>query len=156
LKSEAETVSEGAGFFVVSNEKNENCLGKISNVETAFEVENEEEFILNFLGENEISAENLDAVILGNNGDSRYDAVYENLSGTIFRNLPQIAYKNVVGEFDTVTSLAVDLGLKIFQNQRIPDILKLNDLKSENYQKILIYNQRRGKNHSLILLENEL
>ena len=151
--SKGEIIAEGAGFFVISGTENENCLGKVLNVKTSFEVENEEKFILNFLEEIHLDISGLDAVILGNNGDSEFDGIYQNLSEKLFLKIPQIVYKNVVGEFDTVTSLAVDLGLKIFQNQRIPDILKLNDLKSKSYQKILIYNQRKGKNHSLILLE---
>ena len=151
--SEGEIISEGTGFFVASGTEKENSLGKISNVQSAYEVENESVFILEFLAENNRQISDLDAVILGDNGDSKYDLIYQNLSENLFQQTPQIVYKNVVGEFDTVTSLGVEISLKIFQNQRIPSILKRNDLESENYQKILIYNQRKGKNHSLILVE---
>lgn len=151
--SPGEVISEGAGFFVVSGEKRENYLGKIKSVKTALEAENPTQMILDFLHEFELRPEDLDAVILGTNGDSRYDGIYENISADLFSETPQISFKNVLGEFDTVISIAVDIALKIFQKQRIPEILKLNGKEKHSYHKILIYNQRRGKNHGLILLE---
>lgn len=152
-KSIGETVSEGAGFFVVSAKENKNALGKIIGLKTAYETDNPNEFILGFLEENNLSVSEIDAVILGNNGDSRHDQMYIDLGESLFQNLPQIVYKTILGEFDTVTSLAVDIGLKIIQNQRIPETLNWNSLESNSYERILMYNQRRGKNHSLILLQ---
>src|SRR5690606_21949708 len=89
-KSESigEIYSEGAGFFVASAEKKENSLGSISAVKTQLEVENPGEFILEFLEENGISVSEIGAVILGNNGDSRYDGIYNDLSETVFREIP--------------------------------------------------------------------
>lgn len=152
-KNSSETIAEGAGFFVVSNEKRENCIGKITAVKTIYENENPAELISEFLKENNLKAEDLDAVILGNNGDERYDGTYENVANKLFAQTQQVCFKNILGEFDTVTSLAVDVGLKIFQHQKIPNILNLNRINNNSYNKILIYNQRRGKNHGLILLE---
>ena len=158
LKAESigEINTEGAGFFVASAEKKESCLGSISAVRAKFEVENPEEFILEFLEENGLLISDLDGVVLGNNGDSRYDRVYENLSGSLLKEIPQISFKNVLGEFDTVSAIAVEIALKIFEYQKIPLSLKMNGLTRNSYRKFLIFNQRRGKNHSLILLENEL
>ena len=151
--SKGEIVSEGAGFFVASGVEKENYLGKIIGLKTAYEVENPMDFILDFLHENKLGIADLDAVILGNNGDSNYDQLYVDLSESLFQNQPQIVYKPVLGEFDTVTSIAVEIGLKILQNQRIPQVLKGNQFDSNSYETILIYNQRKGKNHSLILLQ---
>lgn len=148
-----ETVSEGAGFFVVSGEKRANPLGKIKNVKTLFEAENPTEMIKEFLAENKLQPEDLDAVILGINGDGRFDGIYHQSAQTLFDGIPQIIFKNVLGEFDTVQALAVDIALKVFQKQQIPDILQLNNQQKDSYHRILIYNQRRGKNHGLILLE---
>ena len=151
--STGEINAEGAGFFVVSAEKTEDSLGSISAVRTKFEVENPETFIREYLAENKVSLSDLDAVILGNNGDSRYDGIYENLSDSMFKEIPQISFKNVLGEFDTVTAIAVEIGLKVFEYQKIPISLKINNLHRNSYRKVLIYNQRRGKNHSCILME---
>lgn len=152
-KNTGEIIAEGAGFYVVSGEKRKNYLGKILNVKTVFDVDNLQDFMVEFLQENELNASNLDAIILGNNGDKRYDGIYNSISEQLFSEIPQISFKNILGEFDTVTSLAVELALKVFKNQAIPQILNLNGKTKNEYNRILIYNQRRGKNHSLILLE---
>ena len=151
--AQGEIVSEGTGFFVASAEKTNDCLGSILAVKTKFEAENTAEFILAFLQENALSVNDLDAIILGNNGDFRYDGIYQDLANSVFKEIPQAVYKNVFGEFDSVSSLAVETALKIFKHQQIPTVLQLNDLKKDSYQKILIYNQRRGKNHGLILVD---
>lgn len=152
-KNPGEIIAEGSGFYVASGEKRENCLGKITNAKTVYEVENPQEFISKFLNENELKPEDLDGIILGNNADSRYDGIYASISEQLFSEIPQITFKNVLGEFDTVTSLTVDIALKIFKHQEIPQILQFNKKIKPSYNRILIYNQRRGKNHSLIILE---
>jgi 3-oxoacyl-[acyl-carrier-protein] synthase II len=151
--TQGEVVTEGTGFYVASIQESENAIGRISAVKTAYQTENPEIFIQEFLSENSLHLDEIDAVILGNNGDARYDEIYTNLAESIFAETPQIHYKNLIGEFDTVTSIAVELGLKVFQNQGIPTVLKGNSTEKDAYQTILIYNQRRGKNHSLILLK---
>lgn len=151
--SDGEIATEGAGFFVVSGTQSPNSLGKIVAVKTALEVDNPKEFVLNFLTQNNLKINELHAVIMGFNGDSKYDEIYKNLTESLFMDLPQISYKNVLGEFDTVSSLALEVGLKVFSLQKIPNHLKINELKKDRYQNILIYNQRRGKNHSLIWMQ---
>ncbi len=150
-----EVVSEGCVFFVASTEKKEKCIGTISSVKTKYQIDNPQEFVSQFLQENGLTVSDLDAVILGFNGDSRYDGIYQELSDSFLKTVSQISYKNIYGEFDCVSSLAVHTALKIMENQKIPEILQLNDVKKESYGRILIYNQRRGKNHGLILVENE-
>lgn len=152
-KNSGEIIAEGAGFYVASGEKKENYLGKIIHAKTVYDVDHPTEFISNFLNENELKPENIDGIILGNNSDDRYDGIYDSVSNELFPEIPQIVFKNVLGEFDTVTSLAVGVALKIFKYQEIPQIFNFNGKIKNNYNKILIYNQRRGKNHSLILLE---
>lgn len=148
-----EIIAEGAGFYVASGEKREDYLGKIVNVKTIYNMENPADFILNFLKENQLNPQDVDGIISGNNADSRYDGIYSSVLEQLFSEIPQIIFKNVLGEFDTATSLAADIALKIFKHQEIPQILNLNGKNKSAYNRILIYNQRRGKNHSLILLE---
>lgn len=151
--SRGEVVSEGAGFFVVSGAQSENCLGKVSAVQTQFEVESPERFITTFLSENQLDIKEIDGVILGMNGDNRYDPIYTSVMESIFQNTPQILYKNIFGEFDTVSALAVEVGLTLFHYQKIPAILHHNSIEKGAYNSLLIYNQRRGQNHGLILLQ---
>lgn len=151
--AKGEVVAEGAGFYVASAQNSPNSLGKIKAVKTSYEPESSEKFVRTFLEENSISPEKIDAVLLGMNGDSPYDEIYQSLNNSLFENTAQVVFKNLIGEFDTVTSVAIEIALKIFQHQSIPSNLHYNEKSKDSYQRILLYNQRRGKNHSLILLE---
>lgn len=152
-RTPGEIIAEGAGFYVVSGKKKDHCLGKILDVKTIYETENPVDFVFEFLNNNNLSHKYIDAVILGYNGDSRFNDVYDEVSAKLFPEVPHVVYKNVLGEFDTATSLSIDIALKIFKHQEIPSILNLNKEKKDSYNRILIYNQRRGKNHSLMLIE---
>lgn len=91
-------------------------------------------------------------VVLGNNGDVNYDTYYEHLSDGLFKNTPQAYYKHLSGEFDTASGFALWLAAKIIMTHTVPELVKLNELKVNQPNLVLIYNQYRGENHSLILL----
>lgn len=152
-RSPGEIAAEGAAFFIASQQHNRQTLGKVLAVETRLEVEDPNAFIAEFLQRNGFSKDTLDAVVLGCSGDVRYDGIYHTLRDTSFAGLPQVAFKHVLGEYDTVVDAALFLALGIFQNQHIPSRLRLNDLVPRSLQRILIYTQRRGQNHSVILVE---
>ena len=120
---------------------------------------NEYQFILKindeveiFLNRNNINAAAIDVVILGNNGDNRYDHYYKNLQQNLFKNTTQLAYKHLVGDYDTVSGFALYSACKILKSGRIPSSLRLNTSTPEKMKNILIYNQYLGRDHSLILL----
>lgn len=148
-----EMIAEGATFFVASQQRGRHSLGQISAVETRLETGTPEAFIQDFLQRNHVAINTLDAVILGCNGDVRYDNVYWALGNSCFAGLPQIAFKHALGEYDTVVAAALFLAFGIFRHQYIPPSLLLNDRQPRSLQRILIYTQRRGQNHSVILVE---
>ena len=63
--------SEGASFFVLSNEKAESSYAKIDAISMQNELQQNQvaDFITNFLKFNEVELETIDAVVLGNNGN---------------------------------------------------------------------------------------
>ena len=108
--------------------------------------------IENFLAKNNLNSTAIDAVILGKNGDNRYDYFYKNLQRKLLKNKPQLAYKHLVGDFDTASGYAVFVAAKILKTSKIPAILKLNNVDCKIPKHILIYNQYLGRDHSLMLL----
>ena len=148
-------MGEGSHFFVLSNQKQESTYGELIAVEcfNTLDKENLPLKITSFLEDNKTVLENIDLVILGNNGDINFDSYYEDLGASLFKDTPQAYYKHLSGEFDTATGFAFWLGAKILKTQIIPDVVKLNDLETSNPRTILIYNQYRGENHSLVLLQ---
>ena len=153
-KSEGSITSEGAHFFTISSTKNGQSYAELLDT-SIFNADNPEKVvaeIVTFLEQNSLSPADIDLVILGNNGDSRFDHFYHFLQNGILREKAQLGYKNLVGDYDTVSGYAMWLGCKILKRKEIPRILKLNEQPAQKLNKILLYNQYLGENHSLILL----
>lgn len=146
--------SEGAHFFCISKEKSSASYAELVDVDLfqSNSAEEVSEKILYFLTKNELELSDLDLVILGKNGDSRYDHFYKLQQDGIFKEILQLGYKHLVGDYNTVSGYALYLGSEILKGQMIPEILKLNNIKKENPTKILIYNQYLGEEHSLMLI----
>jgi 3-oxoacyl-(acyl-carrier-protein) synthase len=154
-KTEGAVFSEGANFFVVSNQKKESCFAELVAVETFNTLAKEKvsDAIETFLKENNLKAENIDAVVFGNNGDVDFDGYYHQLSEDIFSKTQQIFYKHLVGENNTVSAFGVWLASKILKTQTIPEIVKINKTNTSEIKTVLCYNQYRGQNHSFVLLK---
>ncbi len=148
-------MGEGSHFFVLSNKMQESTYAELLSVE-CYNTLSKEELpvkINQFLLENNVTLEAIDLVILGNNGDVDFDSYYNELSETYFKNTAQAYYKHLSGEFDTASGFAFWLASKVLKTQHVPEVIKLNQLSTQKPNTILIYNQYRGENHSLVLLK---
>lgn len=154
-KSKGAVFSEGANFFVISNEKKETCYSELIAIETYNTLQKEKVSLTieNFLDQNNLGISDIDAVVLGNNGDVDFDGYYHQLSEGIFSKTPQVFYKHLVGENNTVSAFGVWLASKILKTQTIPEIVRINEINPAKIKTILCYNQYRGQNHSLVLLK---
>lgn len=154
-KTNGTLASEGAAFFVLSKEKNEKTYAELVDAEIYNQASQKEmeQHIDRFLKNNNLSLEEIDVVILGNNGDLEFDFYYENLQNGIFKHTEQLYYKHLMGDHHTVSSVGVWLAAKILKQQLIPNFLKLTTKKTKKpFKNTLLYNQNRGRNHSLVLL----
>lgn len=156
-RSKGSVSGEGATFFVLDKEKNANSYCELADVKFVnnLEASDLKSFATNFLKSNDLSLADIDAVILGNNGDIDFDHFYDEME-PLFSNADILYYKHLFGEFMTSSSIAVSLASNILKTQSIPSVLlknKSSQSKSE-IKNLLIYNQYRGKDHSLILLKN--
>ena len=153
-KTKGAVFSEGANFFVLSNEKQASSYAEIVAIDTYNTLGNSKIYDLakTFLKDNNLDVESVDILILGNNGDVTYDGFYNELSSELFKSTQQVYYKHLCGEFMTASSFGVWLASKILKTQKLPEIVKLNNFKNSDYKTILLYNQYRGENHSFTLL----
>ncbi|RSK41385.1 beta-ketoacyl synthase N-terminal-like domain-containing protein [Mangrovimonas spongiae] len=152
-KTEGAVFGEGANFFVLSNEKSNTSYAEIVSVKTYNTLKQEalKQQAIAFLKEHDLSTNDLDLLILGNNGDVNFDAYYHTLSET-FSKTPQAYYKHLSGEFNTASSFGFWLASKVIKTQSLPEIVRLNGLQTSQYKTVLLYNQYRGENHSFTLL----
>ncbi len=154
-KTKGAIFSEGANLFVLSNEKKQQCYAELAGIKTfnTLPAEKVEPAIRDFLGENGTKMEEVDLVVMGNNGDVEFDGFYDRLSNDLPKNTPTVYYKHLVGENNTVSAFGVWLASKILKHQKVPEIVKLKPFNISQINTILCYNQYRGLNHSLILLK---
>lgn len=147
--------SEGAGFFVLENFSKESTYGILEDMITFNSISEDEvtSFIESFLKTNKLTAKNIDLLVLGNNGDIEFDSYY-NIAETLFTETPQLYYKHLSGEYNTASSFGLWASLNVLKKQQIPEILQKNKLIKQQYKTVLLYNQFRGKDHSLILLKH--
>lgn len=145
---------EGASFFVLENEIKENTYAQILDVEIINTLqENEVETkITTFLEANNLEISDLDAVVLGFNGNIESDIYYKNIAENAFAEIPQLYYKHLSGEYDTASAFALWMASKVIKTQEIPEIVKVNSVEKPAYNTILLYNQLNGKNHSFTLI----
>ncbi|MFX0555716.1 beta-ketoacyl synthase N-terminal-like domain-containing protein [Maribacter sp. CXY002] len=154
-KTKGSVIGEGSHFFVLSNIKQDSTYAKLLAIRTYNTLDKSKvpETITRFLEDSNVSLASIDAVIMGNNGDVEFDHYYNDLGATLFENIPQLAYKHLSGEYDTASGFAFWLANKILKTGSVPKATLLNNIKTTAPKTILIYNQYRGVNHSLVLLQ---
>jgi len=139
---------------VVSGQPRPSAIGKITAVATCLETNDSTALVSRFLRENGLEANAIDAVLMGYNGDSRYDHIYDDLTQALFMGTPIVGFKHLLGEYDTVVAAALAISLRLLGEQRIPAALQLSGTQPKQITRVLIYTQRRGRNHGLLLVEH--
>jgi 3-oxoacyl-(acyl-carrier-protein) synthase len=145
---------EGASFFVLENERKENTYAELLDISIVNTLqENEvESAITSFLKANNLEISDIDALVLGFDGNVNFENYYKNLTENAFAKTTQLYYKHLSGEYDTASAFAFWMAAKILKIQEIPEIVKVNSITKTTYKTILLYNQLNGKNHSFTLL----
>lgn len=130
---------EGAHFLIVGDEAAENGAGVIRGVETFRGNRTQEEVLqrtVDFLATRGCSLQEVDVVLYG--GERSWD---------LFLPDCRIDFKTYSGEFPTASAFAVWLGCCLLQGREFSVVRK------PEVKKLLIYNNYRNVNHSLIFME---
>lgn len=146
--------SEGANFFVIENEKKENTLAELVDV-CCFQKIKEEDLenkVILFLKENKVELDDIDAICLGING-SEYDSFYTVLQKKLFKETTQLQYKNVCGEFYTASAFGLYTSVNLLRKKELPKEFYINNIVKKEYKHVLLYNQYKGTQHSLVLVK---
>lgn len=145
---------EGATFFVLENEIKSTTYAEVLDIEiiNKLAVNEVEVKTIAFLKSNKLQVSDIDAIVLGFNGDVEFDDYYKILSENFFKNTPQVYYKQLSGEYNTASAFGLWVGAKIIKTQEFPEIISVNNLKKTDYKTILLYNQYKGIDHSFTLI----
>lgn len=152
--TEGTVFGEGANFFVISAEQKQDSWAELVGLQTFNTIapDNLETLTESFLRDHNLSADDVDAVVLGCNGDVEFDTLYNPLK-TQFSESLQLGYKHLCGEYYTASAFGTWLAAKILKEQQIPDCVRMNSVQKDSIETVLLYNQYRGENHSLMLLK---
>ncbi|MEW5674705.1 beta-ketoacyl synthase N-terminal-like domain-containing protein [Flavobacterium enshiense] len=152
--SEGVVFSEGASFFTLEDTPKATSYAKVADVVIKNIMASDEVsgFISEFLKENQLTADAIDALVLGNNGDIAFDHYYD-AAAALFPQTPQVYYKHLSGEYNTASGFGLWIAANCLKKQEIPALIKMNDYTKTTLNAVLLYNQYQGKDHSLILLQ---
>lgn len=146
-KTKGTMAGEGAAFFLLNNKYTEGAIAKIDAVNTYYKPGlNSIYLIQNFLEENNITINDVDTIIMGNNGDARQDGHYSEIVQTLFAEKNVIGYKNFCGEYPTSSAFGLWYAANMVSNKSTTDTLKTTPLK------ILLYNNYMLQYPSLYLV----
>lgn len=151
--------SEGASFFVLSTEKQEQSYAQLKDVAVINRLRPEElkAELARFLERTGTPPADIDAVVIGKNDDLQFQEYYTELLGGFSPEISVIHYKNWVGEYNTASAFGFWLAAGILKKQEIPGVVlaakepRLNAPETP-LRNVLLYNQYRGMDHSFILL----
>lgn len=148
--SEGTVAGEGAAFFLLSPEKTPGTSAQLLDVATFYKAENMPEQVAVFLQKNNLAASDINLLLWGKNGDSRFDGLYDAVAEHALPSIPTAEFKQLCGEYPTATAFATWLAVQILSGKTIPKGLLPNT--GVLPKKILIYNHFYNIHHSLILL----
>jgi 3-oxoacyl-[acyl-carrier-protein] synthase II len=143
---------EGSAFFMLSREASGNDWAKIDGVSSFYKPRNTAEIqqhIRAFLLPQNTDINEIDLLITGKNGDSKNDAVYEQLQQYDFADVPAVNYKALCGEYPTSSAFAMWLAAHEIKNGVCSFVPESDQTP---LKKVLIYNHYQNIHHSLILL----
>ncbi|MDR0766739.1 MAG: hypothetical protein LBF09_07400, partial [Odoribacteraceae bacterium] len=139
------------------DDRGENALCRLCGVEIAYRPHREElqQVLEHLLREAQCSLDEVDAVMIGTNGNPLNDQVYTDVCPSLVPGKRLLRYKHLFGESYTAPGLATYAAATLLYRQRIPAHLLAGAVKEEvsaSVKYILLYNHFEGKNHSFILL----
>jgi 3-oxoacyl-[acyl-carrier-protein] synthase II len=143
---------EGAAFFLLTGKASPDNLAEIPAIKTLYRPGNIESSISSFLEEYAIKMEDIDLVIMGKNGDTRNDRVYQGLEDVLFKNKSIACYKHLCGEYATSSSFALWLAAGMIKKGVVPQVVIRKNINLTVPKTVLIYNHYQNKYHSLILV----
>lgn len=147
---------EGSAFFSLSGVKGDQALCTLKDVRMMFTPSADmfTQALNEFLAENSVAPHDVDVWISGASGDEQCDALLTRAGSTVLKNIPELRFKHLVGEYCTAASFAVWLGASVIQKQVIPRSVQFgNFAMPASFKKVLIVNQYMGRNYSFMLLE---
>ena len=152
-KTDGTLPGEGAAMFIVNN-SSESAVAKLSAVKMVSSADEQyvQEQLKTFLKSNLKEGEEIDLLLLGENGDQRLKKYYDACASVVGEQTTVAGYKHAFGEFQTVSALALWLACHVLQTQKLP-VHFIRKIGTSSFERILICNNYQGLQHGFLLVE---
>jgi hypothetical protein len=153
LDTPGSIAGEGASMFLVNNDAGE-ALARVEDLLT-FHTSNEATVrnnIAAFLSRNSYTAGKIDLLLTGENGDNRLLHYYHACEQLLGADATIARFKHMSGEYATASAFALWISCQVLSRQRLPEHMIKKNSGSKNYNRILIYNNFKHVQHSLMLV----
>jgi hypothetical protein len=145
-------LGEGAGFVVLSSEKETSNCSQLLDVEIYRSVSTDVNLLLHkFLEKQGLSNKDIDLLILGLDGTAKTNGLIK-LMESGFEKATVAGFKHLSGSFDTDTSFALWMAHTAILNASISEEACLQGEKDRVFEKVLIVNASQANSYSFILL----
>ncbi len=152
-------VGEGSAMFIISNEiEDVDKFVKIVEVETYTYPDYSDVLkgVEDILNQNSIDINEVDAIMMGMNGDVEQDKWYEKLIEERFADKAILSFKNLIGDYQTSSAFALKMANDILKGASYSDTVFYKNKTDKKINSILIYNHFRENQHSLMLIVNNI
>ena len=145
---------EGAHFFTVTNDP-ENAACAILGIEMLLQPSSEivQSVIADMLQQNGLTNDDIDVLVSGMNGDSRNRFLMDPLIANCSPNTTIVTFKQLSGEYDTVSGFGLWLAHYIAVKQHVPTEVIYKQGVSKRIKNILLCNVTIGCNITLMLVK---
>ncbi|MDR2282935.1 MAG: beta-ketoacyl synthase chain length factor [Sphingobacterium sp.] len=145
---------EGATFFALRSSPTTESYAEVVDVciQNRLELGELEEFVDDFLQRNKVERVAISAVVIGNSGDVGYDYYFDRF-GQLFEDRSQLYYKHFCGHSDVASAFGMATAAYVLKTQEIPEEIVWKAGKQMPLNYVLLYNQYKGRDHSLVLLK---
>lgn len=148
-------LSEGAAFFLLSKNKEENSLAVIEGIKTLYKPKTSEEIrekLIAFLKQHHLLLNDIDVTLMGFCGDKTFDNFLNELLPKIKSETSIASFKNLCGEYYTASAFAMWVATKLIQKQLLPQSIFIAGSEPKQIKKVLVINQYGGVNYSFMLM----
>jgi len=145
---------EAALSLALSCEKQASALCRVEGLTLAYRPKSLSALYNALLERTHCRPEDIDAVMIGLNGQPANDQVYAEACPALFPGKPLLRYKHLFGESYAASGMGVYTAAVCLAQGRIPGHLfvRPDEAERQGVRRLLCYNQFDNKNHSLILL----
>lgn len=150
-ETQASIAGEGSVMFLIDGNA-ANAVARIDAVDCfhSDDMELVETRMKIFLDTWFLGASEIDALITGENGDTRFEVLYSRAEDLVKEDTAILRFKHMSGEYPTASAFATWLSAHLLQTQKIPAHLVKRAGDRTALKTILIYNSYKGEQHSLI------